>query len=211
MNNFIVAIDGTAASGKGTISKKLAEYFNFRYLDTGLSYRAIAYYILQNNIIIDDEQNILKLAQNLNFNKLNELNLQNNELGNVASKIAVIAKLREILVTKQRNFANETSSGVILDGRDIGTVVYPEANVKFYIDANIKTRAERRYAMLKELTPDIKKTDILQQLIERDTRDKERKIGALTKAIDAYLIDTTELTIEESFEKTKNIIKLSFK
>lgn len=206
MNNFIIAIDGTSASGKGTIAFNLAEYYNFKYLDTGLSYRAIAYFILEKNIEPENEKAILNLAENLNFDILTQLNLHTYEIGNLASKVAVIPVLREILVQKQRNFALKYKTGVILDGRDIGTVVCPDAKVKFYIDADVKIRSQRRYDSLKKQDNSLTLEDITQQLNKRDERDKHREVGALKQAEGAYLIDTSNLTIEETLEKTKTII-----
>lgn len=207
MGNFIVAIDGTAASGKGTISRYLANHYNFNYLDTGLSYRAVAYAMLQQNISPNDERQILGIATNLDFTKFNKEALQTNEIGNLASKIAVNPNLREILVKKQREFANNSTKGVILDGRDIGTIVCPHAQVKIYVDAELNIRALRRFEMLQQSKVKISQQEILQQLYERDQRDKNRLTGALLKAEAAYILDTTNLTIEETINKAKNIIE----
>ncbi len=207
MNNFIIAIDGTAASGKGTISRYLANHYNFNYLDTGLSYRAVAYAVLQQNITPDDEKELLQIASKIDFVKFNEEALKANEVGNLASKIAVNPKLREILVQKQREFTNNSAKGAILDGRDIGTIVCPQAHVKLYVDAELNVRALRRFEMLRQANIKISQQQVLQQLQERDERDKNRATGALLKLSTAYAIDTTNLTIEETINKAKNIIE----
>lgn len=204
MNNFIIAIDGPAAAGKGTLARNLAAYYDFNYLDTGLSYRAIAYASIKNNI--RNEQELLNLAANINLNKFNKVFLYSAQISDVASKIATNEKLRAILVKKQRDFAHNSKKGAVLDGRDIATIVCPNAQIKLYIEADLEIRAARRLPLLKEKQPNITKDEVLKQLAQRDERDKNRTSGALLKAADAYVINTSHLTIEEALAKAKTII-----
>lgn len=144
MKPFIIAIDGPAASGKGTLARKIATHYHLHHLDTGLTYRGVAYVLLQQGLALDDETSAITYATKLDFNTLDSNLLTSHEIGEAASKIAIIPAVREILVAKQRNFA-KTLPGSVLDGRDIGTVVCPDANIKFYVFANAQTRAKRRY------------------------------------------------------------------
>lgn len=198
MKPFVIAIDGPAASGKGTLARKIATHYRLHYLDTGLTYRGVAYALLQQKLSLDDENNAIIFAKELDFHTLNPTLLSSHELGEAASKIAVNPAVRKILVAKQRNFA-KIPPGSILDGRDIGTVVYPDADIKFYIIANVQTRAKRRYQEILKTGVHADYKKILSDLEQRDNRDTTRKQSPLRPAENAHLLDTSELSIEATF------------
>lgn len=214
MGKFIIAIDGTAASGKGTLAQLLAKHYKLDYLDTGLSYRAVAYILLQQKSCDSKQQPaeqpaqeaIIEVAQNLDLSKISPKFLRSHDIGQAASKIAIYPALRKILCEKQRAFAKAAKAGAILDGRDIGTVVCPDANIKLYIDANIETRAARRFAQLQATGSSIDFAAVLKDLQFRDHNDKTRKSGALKQAKDALLIDNSKLSIEQCVLQAKEII-----
>lgn len=198
MNPFIIAIDGPAASGKGTLARKIATHYHLRHLDTGLTYRGVAQTLLQQKLALDDEKSALACAKELDFNTLNPALLSSHELGEAASKIALIPTVREILVAKQRNFA-KILPGSVLDGRDVGTVVCPDADIKLYVLANVQTRAKRRYQEILKIGAKADYHEILAQLEQRDKRDITRKHSPLKPAKNAHLLDTSELSIEATF------------
>ena len=180
---FTVAIDGPAAAGKGTISRRLADQFGFAHLDTGLLYRAVG-------AKVADGAAPEMAAQNLTAADLARTDLRSHAAGQVASKVAVIPEVRSALVTFQREFARQ-SGGAVLDGRDIGTVICPDADLKLFITARPEVRAHRRYL---ELGGD--EALILNEIIERDSRDTSRADAPLRAAEDAVVIDTSDLDIE---------------
>ncbi|VEJ44696.1 (d)CMP kinase [Bartonella vinsonii] len=198
MKPFIIAIDGPAASGKGTLARKIAAHYHLQHLDTGLTYRGVAHALLQQNLALNDEKSALACAIELDVHTLNPALLSSHELGEAASKIALNPAVREILVAKQRDFA-KILPGSVLDGRDIGTVVCPDANVKFYILANVQTRAKRRYQEILKKGTQADYHEILAQLEQRDSRDTTREQSPLKPAKDAHLLDTSELSIEATF------------
>ncbi|EJF91904.1 (d)CMP kinase [Bartonella melophagi] len=197
MKPFVIAIDGPAASGKGTLARKIATHYHLHHLDTGLTYRGVAYALLQQGLALDDETSAITYATKLDFNTLDSNLLTSQEIGEAASKIATIPIVREILVTKQRNFA-KTLPGSVLDGRDIGTIVCPDANIKFYVFANAQTRAKRRYQEILKKGAQADYHEILANLKQRDRRDLTRKQSPLKPAKNAHLLDTSELSIEEA-------------
>lgn len=216
---YNIAIDGPAGAGKSTIAKKLAADLGYVYVDTGAMYRAMAYYFLQNNIAADDEAAISAACPDVNVTIeykdgaqqviLNGENvngvIRNEEVGNMASAISVYPVVRTKLVELQRQLAAKQS--VIMDGRDIGTVVLPDANVKIYLTASSKVRAKRRYD---ELTAKGEKCDldaIEQDIIDRDYRDMHRETSPLKQADDAVLLDSSDLDIDGVVAKIKEIIK----
>lgn len=180
---FTVAIDGPAAAGKGTISRRLADQFGFAHLDTGLLYRAVG-------AKVADGAAPEMAAQNLTAADLARTDLRSHAAGQAASKVAVIPEVRSALVTFQREFARQ-SGGAVLDGRDIGTVICPDADLKLFITARPEVRAHRRYL---ELGGD--EALILNEIIERDSRDMSRADAPLRAAEDAVVIDTSDLDIE---------------
>ena len=180
---FTVAIDGPAAAGKGTISRRLADQFGFAHLDTGLLYRAVG-------AKVADGAAPEMAAQNLTAADLARTDLRSHAAGQAASKVAVIPEVRSALVTFQREFARQ-SGGAVLDGRDIGTVICPDADLKLFITARPEVRAHRRYL---ELGGD--EAQILNEIIERDSRDMSRADAPLRAAEDAVVIDASDLDIE---------------
>ena len=193
MNNNIIAIDGPAASGKGTVSKAISAKLQFNYLDTGKLYRAIGAKYLEGCEPIS-------AAQNLDENDLKVYDLKKPKIAQVASEIALIPEVRASLLEFQRNFSKKLP-GAVLDGRDIGTVVCPDAKVKIFLTASLETRANRRYFELVKQDPKISLETILEQIRQRDERDQKRISSPLVAATDAKVIDTTELSIKEAVEK----------
>ena len=202
---FIIAIDGPAASGKGTLARKLASHYGFSYLDTGLTYRAVADQLLKRRFPLNDEDIALKTASLIDFGSLDRVQLSEHEIGEAASKVAVMGRLRKTLVDMQKAFA-EQSKGAVLDGRDIGTVVCPDADVKLYIIAAAEVRAERRYNEMVGKGEKVDYNAILADLKRRDERDMKRAESPLKPAKDAHLLDTTKLSIEGAFAAACAII-----
>jgi len=193
----VIAIDGTFASGKGTLGKRLAAHYNLAYLDTGKLYRAVGYAVMQAGNDPDNAAHAAKAAKTLTGTEFDDPILKSGEVAVNASKVAVHPEVRQALFQFQRDFA---SKGAVLDGRDIGTVICPDADVKFYVDAKAEVRAKRRHIELTGYGEDITFETVLAQLIERDNRDKNRKEAPLKAADDAHLIDTSDLGIDDVFE-----------
>lgn len=206
--NKIIAIDGPTASGKGTVAKKIAEYFKLPYLNTGGLYRSIALYMHKNNLTnFKDNKEIINILDLVDFSNLENEELYTENIGFIASKVAPIQEVRDFLFNFQRKFALQ-ESGAVLDGRDIGTVICPEASFKFYITATVEERASRRFKEMQLKNKNISYEIILQQLTERDKKDKERKNSPLKQAIDAILIDTTNMNKQEVLDNVLSYIKL---
>jgi cytidylate kinase len=203
---MIIAIDGPAASGKGTLARKLAEYFDLPHLDTGLSYRGVAYALLKDGARLDDPALAKAAANAIDLAALDRDLLSAHEVGEAASKIAVMSEVRRILVEKQRAFAGN-KRGAILDGRDIGTVVCPEADVKLYVTASAEARAARRFLEAGEKGSGATRAQILEDIVRRDERDTGRADSPLRPAEDAHLLDTSEMSIEQAFEAALGIIE----
>lgn len=203
---FIIAIDGPSASGKGTLARRLAEHFQLPHLDTGLTYRAVGKALIDQKLPLNDEEIAEEIAENVNLGGLSRKELSVHEIGEAASKIAVMPKVRAALVRSQRKFAN-TPSGAVLDGRDIGTVVCPDAQVKLFITASPEVRAQRRYDEMQERGRDVKYEDILADLKIRDDRDMNREDSPLKPAQDAHLIDTSKMDIETAFKTALELVK----
>ncbi|WP_108258801.1 (d)CMP kinase [Mangrovicoccus ximenensis] len=189
---FTVAIDGPAAAGKGTIARSLAAQFGFGHLDTGLLYRATARRVM-------DGEDALSAALALQSSDLRRDDLRTAQVGQVASKVAAMPKVRSALLDFQKNFARR-EGGAVLDGRDIGTVICPEAEVKLFVTATDAVRAKRRHAELSQKDPSLTVEAVLADLRDRDMRDAGRDTAPMTASGDALLLDTSELTIEEAIE-----------
>ncbi len=217
--SFNIAIDGPAGAGKSTIAKKLAKDLGYIYVDTGAMYRAMAYYFLQNQIAPDDLEGITDACKNveisieyvngeqcviLNGENVNGV-IRTEEVGNMASATSIYPVVREKLVELQQQLAKKAD--VIMDGRDIGTVVLPKADVKIYLTASSKVRAERRYKELQEKGVECNLEDIEKDIIDRDYRDMHREVSPLKQAIDAVLLDSSTLDIDGVVEKMKEIIQ----
>ena len=199
MNNNIIAIDGPAASGKGTVSKAISAKLQFNYLDTGKLYRAIGAKYLEGCEPIS-------AAQNLDENDLKVYDLKKPKIAQVASEIALIPEVRASLLELQRNFSKKLP-GAVLDGRDIGTVVCPDAKVKIFLTASLESRANRRYLELVKQDPKISLETILEQIRQRDERDQKRISSPLVAATDAKVIDTSELSIKEAVNNVLDYVK----
>jgi cytidylate kinase len=192
--SFTVAIDGPAASGKGTISWAIAQHFGFAYLDTGLLYRAVGKKVLDRG---DGLEIAVQIARELKAEDLNSDNLRTAEVAGSASKVASIPEVRSALVDFQKTFAKQ-QGGAILDGRDIGTVICPGADVKLFVTANEKVRARRRYKELSVKGEEITELQVLNDIHARDARDASRDTAPMVVAPDALVLDTSEMSIAQA-------------
>ena len=206
MNPLMIAIDGPAASGKGTLARLIAAEYGLAHLDTGLTYRAVAKAMLDQNLVLDNERLAEAAARAVDFTKLDRSILSSHAIGEAASKIAVYPEVRRILVEQQRVFA-KLPKGAILDGRDIGTVVCPDATVKFYVTASPQVRAKRRYDEIIHNGGNADFETILADVKRRDERDTGRADSPLRPASDAHLLDTSTMSIEAAFQAARAIIE----
>jgi len=202
---LIIAIDGPAASGKGTLARRLAAQFGLRHLDTGLSYRAVAHRLMQHGLPLENLSAAETAARQVDFAAMDRETLSQHTIGEAASRIAVMPSVRRILVDKQRDFAADLP-GAVLDGRDIGTVVCPDAPVKLYVTASPEVRARRRYEEMLRSGKDTAYEIVLADIIRRDARDSGRADSPLKPAADAHLLDTSQMDIEAAFRAAKTII-----
>jgi cytidylate kinase len=198
---MIIAIDGSAASGKGTLAKRLAKHFGLSHLDTGALYRAVGLQLLNAGYDpknIDDNQ-FIKLCVELDITLTTSPLIRTERVAEMASLVAAVPVVRAALLDLQRQFANAPPerNGAILDGRDIGTVVLPDADIKFFIDANINTRAERRTKELLQAGQSVIYHDVLLDLQERDMRDRSRSDSPLRPANDAIVVDTSTMDADD--------------
>jgi len=203
---MIIAIDGPAASGKGTLARRIARHYGYIHLDTGALYRAVAARVLWDGGDPNDEQTALDAAKRIDPDLLDDPGLRSDDVGQAASIVAAMPEVRAALLEYQRTLA-ATPPGAVLDGRDIGTVVCPDADVKFYVTADIAVRAERRYLELAAKGEAADSTEVLEDLKVRDARDSGRADAPLTLADDAHLLDTTNLDIEAAFKAAIAIIE----
>lgn len=203
---MIIAIDGTLASGKGTIARRLSDLFALPHMDTGRLYRATGVAAMNAGADLTDAKAIAEIASKLEPSLFSEAELRTADAGLAASKVAVLPEVRAALLELQRNFAHQPT-GAILDGRDIGTVVCPEADVKLWVDADVEVRAQRRHAELKAAGDTITLDELTAQLRERDERDRNRKDAPMVAAADAILIDTTDLTIDAAVDKARAAVE----
>ena len=201
----IIAIDGPAAAGKGTLSRRIAETYGFHHLDTGLTYRATAKALLDAALPLDDEAVAEAMAFDVDLAGLDRSVLAAHEIGEAASKIAVMPAVRRALVEAQKAFAGRTP-GTVLDGRDIGTVVCPQAQVKLFVTASAEVRARRRFDEMTGHGVPADYLAVLADIIKRDERDIGRADSPLRPAEDAHLIDTSEMGIEAAFSAAKSVI-----
>ena len=201
----VIAIDGPAAAGKGTLSRRIAEDYGFHHLDTGLTYRACAKALLDAGLPLDDEAQAAEMAAKVDLGGLDRSVLSAHAIGEAASKIAVMPSVRRALVEAQRAFSKR-APGTVLDGRDIGTVVCPDAAVKLYVTASAEVRAKRRFDEIVAGGGEARFEDVLADVIKRDARDMNRADSPLKPADDAHLIDTTEMGIEAAFQAAKRLI-----
>lgn len=206
----VIAIDGTFASGKGTLAKRLAAHFGYAYLDTGKLYRAVGLRALDANTDITDGKALAKLAAKIKPIELDNPALKSGAVGAAASKVAVHTEVRTALYDFQRNFAakpGKAFKGAVLDGRDIGTVICPDADVKLYVDAKPEIRAERRYKELLSYGEDTTLGKVAADLAERDHRDQNRAAAPLRPAENSHLLDTTNLSIDAAFLRAQVLVE----
>ena len=216
--SFIVAIDGPAGTGKGTVTSIISKEMGLVNIDTGATYRCVALYAIQNNIKLEETDKIIKSLENIHIDMKNEngqqtifLNgrdvtkeIRSKEVTKIVSQVSSIKEVRYAMVDVQRKLAE--GKDVIMEGRDITTYVFPNADVKIYLDADENERAKRRYKEMQEKGIEMTYEEVLKNIQIRDKNDKEKEIGALKIAEDAFYIDTTNLSIEEETEKVKQII-----
>jgi cytidylate kinase len=203
---LIIAIDGPAASGKGTIARRLAAHYDLPHLDTGLLYRATAAGLLQADKDLRDVEAAVAAARGLGLTEFDEAALRGARMGEAASVVAAIPEVRAALVKAQRDFAAR-ASGAVLDGRDIGTVICPNADVKIFVTASPATRAQRRALELMKRGEKIDYAGVLADIVRRDARDAERPDAPMRAAADAETLDTTRLDIESAFARALAIVE----
>lgn len=212
---MVVAIDGPSGSGKGTIAKILEEKLHLVNIDTGATYRCIALKMLQNNIDINDEESIIEISKNLDVKFDNHKvfldgidvtkEIRSKEVTSIVSPVSSIIKVRENMVELQRRMAN--TNDVVLEGRDITTVVLPNADYKFYLDATLESRVERRMKQNKELGVEMSYEEVYNSMSARDYNDMNKPVGALKRTDEQIYIDSTNMTIDEVANKIINIIE----
>lgn len=203
---FVIAVDGPAASGKGTVASGLARAFGLPYLDTGLLYRAVGVNLLRGGGDLDDEAAATRTAEALDLDGLDDEAFRTRAAGEAASRVAVHPAVRSALLDLQRRFA-EREPGAVLDGRDIGTVIAPQAPAKLFVTAKPEIRAERRWKQLQGQGEAVAFDDILADIRKRDERDSGRAAAPLVAADDAVLLDTSELSISQAADAARRIIE----
>jgi cytidylate kinase len=202
----VIAVDGTAASGKGTLAKKFAAHFGFHHLDSGSLYRLVALGVADADGDPNDESDALKAALAIDPEKAGDPRIRSAEIGKAASLVSVFAPVRAALLAYQRDFA-EREPGAVIDGRDIGTVVCPDAPAKLFVDAAAEVRARRRWMELTSYGYAPDEAAILKELLERDERDRNRAVAPLRPAADAVLLDTSHLGIDAAFAAALALVK----
>ena len=204
---MIITIDGPAASGKGTIARRVAEHYRLPHLDTGLLYRGVAIRLLDRGHALDDGT-AAAAARELDLASLDAKRLRQRSIGEAASRVAVFPEVRAALLNLQKDFAHRPG-GAVLDGRDTGTVIAPEADVKIFVTASAEMRAARRLRELAAKGEEMTLDAVLAAIRERDRRDSERAIAPLKPAADAVLLDTTDLDIEAAFRAALSIVEVA--
>lgn len=203
---LVIAVDGPAASGKGTIAARLAAHYGLPYLDTGLLYRAVGMAVLSDGGDLDDAEQAADKARTLDLSELENPALIGRSAGDAASRVALHPPVRAALLKLQKDFAAQPG-GAVLDGRDIGTVIAPAADVKIYVTAQPEVRARRRWMQLTGRGEDVTFEAILDDIRKRDARDADRDTAPMVMADDAVLLDTTDLAIEPAFEAARRIVE----
>ncbi|QGY05985.1 (d)CMP kinase [Methylobacterium mesophilicum SR1.6/6] len=203
---FVIAIDGPAASGKGTLAKRLADHYGLPHLDTGLLYRAVALALIDAGLSLEDHAAASEAARDLDPEKLDDPRLRERAMGEAASRVSAVPDVRAGLLAWQRRFAADPQ-GAVLDGRDIGTVVCPEAGVKLFITASSEERARRRHRELEGRGEAVTFAAILADIEARDARDASRTAAPLRMAEDAVRLDTTDLDANAAFDEARAIVE----
>ena len=213
---IVIAIDGPAGSGKGTLAKKLSEKFNLINIDTGATYRCVALKALRNNITIDDPESIIEISKNIDIDLKSDgrvflegedvtKEIRNKEVTSIVSPVSSIVEVRKNLVEIQRKIAADNN--VVMEGRDITTVVLPDAKYKFYLDASLESRVQRRFKENQEKGINMSYEEVYDNIKKRDYNDMHKEVGSLMRTNDQIYIDTTNLTVDEEVEIIENIIK----
>jgi CMP/dCMP kinase len=203
---MIIAIDGPAASGKGTLGKRLAKHYGYRHLDTGVIYRAVAKALLDAGADLNNEVLAVSAALELDPEKFGNPALKTQLVGDAASVISAHPRVREVLMNFQRQFAADPP-GAVLDGRDIGTVICPHADVKIFVLADPRVRARRRTLEARTRGEEVDEADVLADILKRDERDRNRAVAPLKPAEDAYLLDNSHLDIEGGVRAAIEIVE----
>ena len=203
---MIIAIDGPAASGKGTLGKRLAAYYGLRHLDTGLIYRAVAKALLDAGHSPENRARAVAAAEAIDSSRFGEPALKSRAVDEAAARVAAIPEVRAAVLAFQRNFGR-AGPGAVLDGRDIGTVIFPHAEVKIFVTASPEVRARRRMAELQARGAKVNAAEVLADIQRRDRRDETRAISPLKPAPDAHLLDTTHLDIDAAFRAAIDIVE----
>jgi cytidylate kinase len=203
---MIIAIDGPAASGKGTLGKKLAAHFGLRHLDTGLLYRAVAKTLMDAGQPCSDVAKADAAAKSLDLSRFDEATLKGRAVGEAASIVSAIPEVRAALVVLQRKFA-ATPPGAVMDGRDIGTVICPDALVKIFVTASPEIRARRRASEFAAQGQAVDEATVLADILARDERDTTRKISPMRRAADAHLLDTSDMDIDAAFRAAVDLVE----
>ncbi|NBC19924.1 MAG: (d)CMP kinase [Alphaproteobacteria bacterium] len=203
---MIIAIDGTLASGKGTIARRLAGWFGLAHMDTGRLYRATGVAALKNGTDFADSGALAALARSLDLSDFDETELRTGEAGQAASRVAALPEVRAALLELQRAFARQPG-GAVLDGRDIGTVICPDADVKLWVDARTEIRAARRLKELQAAGETLSLEEMIADLKARDARDSARADAPMKRAPDAVLIDTSDLTIDDAVDMARRAVE----
>ena len=203
---MIIAIDGPAASGKGTLGKRLAAHYGLRHLDTGLIYRAVAKALLDAGHSPDNRARAVAAAEAIDPSRFDEPALKRQAVGEAASLVSAIPEVRKAVLALQRNFGR-TPPGAVLDGRDIGTVVFPHADVKIFVTATAQVRARRRALELEQAGHRVDEAEVLADIQRRDERDTKRAVAPLKAAPEAHLLDTTHLDIDAAFRAAIDIVE----
>jgi cytidylate kinase len=203
---MIIAVDGPAASGKGTLGRRLAAHYGLRHLDTGLLYRAVAKALLDRGHPLNDTREAVNAAKALDPRMFDAAELKRHAVGEAASIVSAMPQVRAALLEFQREFGR-TAPGAVLDGRDIGSVVFPDADAKIFLTASAEARARRRAGELEQSGEPIALADVLADICARDERDMTRPTAPLKPASDAHLLDTTHLDIDAAFRAAVDIVE----
>lgn len=206
MAGMIIAIDGPAASGKGTLGKRLASHYRLRHLDTGLIYRAVAKSLLDAGYALDDQPRAVAAACSIDPARFDEQALKSHAIGEAASIVSALPDVRAALLSFQREFGRNPP-GAVLDGRDIGTIIFPDADVKIFVTASAPVRARRRAAELKAAGQTVDESEILSDILRRDERDAKRVTAPMVPAPDAQVLDTTAMDVDAVFRAAVAMIE----